>query len=243
LSRQLKSDALVDELAKKLEAAIFRGEYPPGTRVREARLAKTLGVARGSMREAVRRLEGRKLLVRRRNLGTWVAIPTKEELQDLLELREGLEVTACRLAAEKITNDELAKLEAILLRHKELTPDNLSELYEEWRNLDFHYQLALASGNRRLIDLLCGDILCLLRLYRYPGVLSPGRVSVGGSGHQAIFEALAAHDPDACERAMRRHLGSVRERLLHQSLGKREPQRRKKQKSASRKVKPRSSQK
>jgi DNA-binding GntR family transcriptional regulator len=195
------------------------------------------------MREAVRRLEGRKLLVRRRNLGTWVAIPTKEELQDLLELREGLEVTACRLAAEKITNEELAKLEGILLRHKELTSDNLSELYGEWRNLDFHYQLALASRNRRLIDLLCGDILCLLHLYRYPGVLSPGRVSVGGSGHQAILDALASHDPDACERAMRQHLGSVRERLLHQGLGKREPQRSKEQKSASRKIKPRSSQK
>jgi DNA-binding GntR family transcriptional regulator len=219
LAQQVKSTAIVEDLAKRLESAIFRGEYPPGTRIREARLAKVLGVARGSMREAVRRLEGRKLLVRRPNLGTWVAIPTKEELRELLELREGLEITACRLAAEKITEAEIAKLRAILRQHHDLRPDGLFELYGEWRNLDFHYQIALASGNRRLIDLLCGEVLCLLHLYRYPGVLSPGRVPLDETDHESILEALAAHDPEACEQAMRRHLGNSRAHLLQPGFG------------------------
>src|SRR6267378_7008780 len=61
---------LVDDLVSRLEGAIFRGEFPPGTRIREARIASQLGVGRGPLREAVRRLEGRKLVVRHPNRGT-----------------------------------------------------------------------------------------------------------------------------------------------------------------------------
>ncbi len=166
------------------------------------------------MREAVRRLEGRKLVVRLPNLGTSVAKLTKEELWELLELREGLEVTACRLAAVKITDEEIAKLRATLVRHQEMKFDRLSDIYSDWHNLDFHYQIALASGNKRLIELLCGDIWCLLRLYRYPGILSPGRVPLARADHDAILDALAARDPEACEKVMRLHLAHTREVLL-----------------------------
>jgi DNA-binding GntR family transcriptional regulator len=88
-------------------------------------------------------------------------------------------------------------------------------MYSEWHNFDFHYQIAVASGNRRLIDLLYGDIWSLMRLYRYPGVLSPGRIPLGQADHEAILQALIARDPDACERLMRRHLAHAQENLLH----------------------------
>jgi DNA-binding GntR family transcriptional regulator len=171
------------------------------------------------LREAVRRLEGRKLVVRHPNRGTSVAALTKTELAELLEVREALEVAACRLAAQNITDEGLEKLRLTLVRHQDVKPDKISDLYSEWHNLDFHYQIALASGNRRLIDLLCGDIWCLLRLYRYPGVLSPGRIPLGYADHQSILEALAARDPDACEKVMRRHLAHSREVLLQGMTG------------------------
>src|SRR6267378_7761553 len=120
---------LVDDLVSRREGAIFRGEFPPGTRIREARLANALGVGRGPLREAVRRLEGRKLVIRHPNLGTSVAALTKTELAELLEVREALEVAACRLAAEKITDEGLEKLRLTLLRHQDVKPDRLSDLY------------------------------------------------------------------------------------------------------------------
>ena len=101
---------LVDDLVARLEGAIFRGEFPPGTRIREARIASDLGVGRGPLREAVRRLEGRKLVVRHANRGTSIAMLTTEELSELLEVREALEVEACRLAAKKVTKEGLEKL-------------------------------------------------------------------------------------------------------------------------------------
>src|SRR5882762_8786835 len=206
---------LVDDLVSRLEGAIFRGEFPPGTRIREARIASQLGVGRGPLREAVRRLEGRKLVVRHPNRGTSIATLTKAELAELLEVREALEVEACRLAAKRVTKEGLEKLRLTLRRQREVEADKLLDLYSDWHNFDFHYQIALASGNQRLIDLLCGDIWCIMRLYRYPGILSPGRVPLGQADHEAILKALEAHDPDACELVMRQHLAHAQETLLH----------------------------
>jgi DNA-binding GntR family transcriptional regulator len=226
LSKTEISQTLVDEIVTKLEEAIFRGEFPPGTRIREARVAKNLGVGRGPLREAVRRLEGRKLVVRHPNRGTSIATLTKAELAELLEVREALEVAACRLAAKNITDEAIEKLRLTLVRQKEMTSDKLSEMYSDWHNFDFHYQIALASGNRRLIDLLYGDIWSLMRLYRYPGVLSPGRIPLGQADHEAILQALVERDPDACDRLMRRHLAHAQETLLH-GLAANEPASRK----------------
>jgi DNA-binding GntR family transcriptional regulator len=222
--KELKSVALVDELVEKLETAIFRGDFPPGAPIREARLAASLGVARGSMREALQRLEGRRLVVRSPNSGTSVAKLTRAELSELLEIREGLEVTACRLAAVNITDEDLAKLKATQIRQEELRSDRLGDLFGDWHNWDFHYQVALASGNRRLVELLCRDVWCLLRLYRYPGVLSVGPVPLARTDHWAILEALTARDPEACERAMREHLSHARVELLKGSPDEEPPE-------------------
>src|SRR4030081_2150199 len=159
---------LVDDLVSRLEAAIFRGEFPPGTRLREARIASQLGVGRGPLREVVRRLEGRKLVVRHPNRGTFIATLTSAELVELLEVREALEVEACRLAAKRVTKEGLEKLRLTLRRQIEIEADKLLDLYSDWHNFDFHYQIALASGNQALIALLWGNIRCLKPLYRYP---------------------------------------------------------------------------
>ena len=140
------------------------------------------------------------------------------EVLQLLELREILEVGACRLAAEKITEEDLGKLKSILQRHlQSQTQAKLSRLplhYSEWLNYDFHYQIALASGNQRLIDLLCGDIWILMRAYRYPGALSPGRLPQGTDAHFVIMDALARRNPDEAEQAMRLHLRQARANVM-----------------------------
>src|SRR5260370_34281729 len=115
---------LVDDLVARLEGAIFRGEFPPGTRIREARIASDLGVGRGPLREAVRRLEGRKLVVRHANRGTFIATLTTRELSELLEVREALEVEACRLAARKVTQEGLEKRRLTLRRPLEVVYRN-----------------------------------------------------------------------------------------------------------------------
>ena len=207
------SSTLIDDLVKKLELAIFRGEFPPGTRIREARLAQELRVGRSALREAVRQLEGRKLVVRHPNLGTSVTKLTDTDMLDLLEIRESLEVSAIRKACERITEDELASLRQAMERHETARHDRLQNLYGDWHNFDFHSRIAMASGNRRLFELLCGDIWFLMRTYRYPRGLSPQTMLQGVASHRNIMEALEARDPDNCERLMREHLTTLRTRL------------------------------
>ncbi len=210
--------SVVDEVVERIEAAIFNGQFAPGQRIREARIAADLEVGPGLVREALRRLEGRRVVVRNRNFGTSVAKLAPEEVLQLLELREILEVGACRLAVEKMTEEDLERLRTILERHLDTQTQvrkNRSPLhYSEWLNYDFHYQIALASGNQRLIDLLCGDIWILMRAYRYPGALSPGRLPQGTEAHHAIMEALVRKDPDAAEQAMRLHLRQFRDYVM-----------------------------
>ena len=220
MAKSAASSTLIDDLVKKLELAIFRGEFPPGTRIREARLADELSVGRSALREAVRQLEGRKLVVRHPNLGTSVTKLTDADMLDLLEIRESLEITAIRKACDRITEAELRSLRQSMERHEVARVDRLQNLYGEWHNYDFHSQIALASGNRRLFDLLCGDIWFLMRTYRYPKGLSPNTMIQGAASHKTIMEALEARDADACERQMREHLATVRTHLSeHLKLG------------------------
>src|SRR5258708_10971718 len=149
---------LVDDLVSRLEGAIFRGEFPPGTRIREARIASQLGVGRGPLREAVRRLEGRKLVVRHPNRGTFIATLTSAELTELLEVREALEVEACRLAAKRGKQEGLEKLRLTLSRQLEVEAAKLLALFSSWQKLEFHYQIALASRNQPFIYLPCREI-------------------------------------------------------------------------------------
>ena len=204
------SSQLIDDLVQKLEMAIFRGDYAPGTRIREARIAVDLRVGRSAVREAVRQLEGRKLIVRLQNQGIFVTKLSDKDLLELLEIRVSLEVAAIRLAAERITADELTVLRHSMARHAEASVNRLQRLYSDWHNFDFHYQIAKASGNDRLLAMLCGDIWFLMRTYRYPEGLSPPSLGFTYADHNSIFNALEARDADACERLMRDHLQHLR---------------------------------
>ena len=233
-----KVQSVVDGVVERLEAAIFNGEFAPGERIREARLATELGVGPGLVREALRRLEGRRVVVRERNLGTSVVKLAADEIVQLLELREILEVGACRLAVEKMSDEVLKHLQSVLESHlsnqRGSRQSKFALHYSEWHNYDFHYQIALASGNQRLIDLLCGDVWILMRAYRYPGALSPGRLPEGAHAHHEIMEALLRRDADACERAMRNHLRQFKEFVIEHILdtaGKKTARRKRSQKS------------
>src|SRR5690554_1580237 len=94
----LEVRTLADRALEMIEAAIMKGDLPPGARISEAPLAKTFGISRGPVREAIRRLEGRGLLERVPHIGARVVTISIEDLLEIFDIREALEGTACRLA-------------------------------------------------------------------------------------------------------------------------------------------------
>src|SRR5260370_17240756 len=102
LNHKVSARSLVDVLAERIEAAIISGDLQPGSKIREQTLAASLGVSRGPLREAIRRLEGRKLLQRTPNIGVSVSALSPGDLYEALHLPEVLEGLACPLAAKTL---------------------------------------------------------------------------------------------------------------------------------------------
>jgi DNA-binding GntR family transcriptional regulator len=204
-----KFPSLVDAVVDRLDKAILTGELPLGARLSEQSLAEGLGVSRGPLREALRRLEGRHLIVRVHNLGARVTTFSKEDVSQLLVIREALEGVAARCAAEKMTDAEIAELAALV----KTGPDESSKQktvaeYHQSLDHDFHFRIIQGSRNSRLMDILLKDTFYLLRIYRYRFKLvdTPSRAPRASAEHRAILAAISARDPEAAESAMRHHL-------------------------------------
>ncbi len=211
LTSQVRPQSLVDSVAERLEAAIMAGELQPGSRISEQALAAALGVSRGPLREAIRRLEGRKLLQRTPNIGVHVANVSIQDLKNLLQVREALEGMACRLAAQAMTDKEIVELRRLLAEHGR--QDGVVEgtsYYQNPKDQDFHFCIVKGSRNSWLIDMLCDGLYDLLRVYRFKSSTRAGRAVQAFKEHQAIVEAIASRDPDRAEAAMRQHLRNAR---------------------------------
>jgi DNA-binding GntR family transcriptional regulator len=117
LDQKVQAQSLVDAVTERIEAAIISGALEPGSRLSEQALAASLGVSRGPLREAIRRLEGRKLLQRTPNIGVRVAALSLKDLNEVLQVREALEGMAAALAASNMTDAEVAALQGLLDKH------------------------------------------------------------------------------------------------------------------------------
>ncbi len=211
LSEKVSVPSLVDIVTQRVEEAIMSGELEPGSKIREQTLARSLGVSRGPMREAIRRLEGRKLVTRTPNIGVHIASLSEKDLLDLLVVREALEGIACRMASQLMSDAEIASLHNLLERHTaHKTFRQGKGYYQESHDFDFHFRIVKASGNERLIQMLCDDLYHLLRVYRYKSSTREGRAEAALKEHQEIVAALESRDEERAEGAMRKHIRNAR---------------------------------
>lgn len=211
ISDKVQVRSLVDMVAERIEAAIISGELAPGSRLSEQGLAASMGVSRGPLREAIRRLEGRKLLERTPNIGVRVASLSLSDLNEILQIREALEGQAAALAALNMPGADIAALHGMLDGHsKQKSVQDNQGYYDEDKNLDFHFSIIRGSGNERLAQMLFGDLHYLLRVYRHMARPRPGRAAAVLAEHRAIVDALERRDPQGAEAAMREHLRHAR---------------------------------
>ncbi len=204
------------DVAIRIERMIFAGELPPGAKLREIVLAERLGVGRGPLREAIRILEGRRLLVRTPNAGVAVASPTIEDFEQLLITREALEGMAARYAAENMTSAEIKKLRAVAdsMERVDKTGSGMISVFDKGPDSDFHRSIALGSRNQWICQLLCDDLYSLLKLMRFKAAALRTDPSPSHEEHKAIIDCIQRRDADGAESLMRTHVRQSRERLL-----------------------------
>jgi len=209
---------LADQALATIQAQIVAGELAPGTKLNEGELAAAHGISRGPLREAIRRLEARRLVEIVPNAGASVVCLSHEQLLAVYETREALESTACRLAAERIEAEEVASLHKLLDDHERGLPDDRGAQYlQEEGDFDFHYRIARASRNPILASMLCDDLYHLVRMYRRRTPAEAGRGRRALDEHRRIVDALGAHDAELAEILMRRHVSAARQLLRQQN--------------------------
>lgn len=201
---------LADHACDIIERAILNGDLPPGAPLGEVELARQLGISRGPLREAINRLEGRRLLQRVPHMGVRVVCLADDEVGEIFAMREVLEGLAARLSAHHMTLREMDVLEACAgFQHQKPAKNETARVP---RSEDFHVRLAEGSRNRRLIDYLCTDMYSLLRLYRIRSGSTPLRAA-SADEHREIVAAIRLRDGAAAERLMRAHVGRARDSL------------------------------
>ena len=182
---------------------IVAGEYPPGSRLVETRIAQELGVSQAPVREALRDLEQLGCIVHEPFRGCSVRAFSAEELLEAFPVRAALEALAARLAAERITEDELLHL-ADLVETMRAAARRGDAHDQSQANASFHATIVRAARNATLE-----------RQWSFLEPFSRTYISVSQPGldllalserHVPILDALRARDPDAAAAAMHRHL-------------------------------------
>jgi DNA-binding FadR family transcriptional regulator len=223
--RQSFTKTLVAELSRQITEEVIKcGDKLPT----ESQMMVTHDVSRTVVREAISRLQAAGLVETRQGVGTFVlsslnshglridpaTIATLRDMIDVLEFRTSLEMEAAGLAASRCSHDDIALMRQALDQFNQALHSN-DVVASDFR---FHYQIALATGNRYYTDILAHFGPGLLPRTRLNSALltrsDPEHYQARLIGeHEEIYAAIARRDPDAARAAMRLHLTNSSERL------------------------------
>jgi GntR family transcriptional regulator, transcriptional repressor for pyruvate dehydrogenase complex len=221
----VRRNKVYEEVAKQIERLILTKLKPGDKLPAERELAEMLGVSRGSIRDAIRGLELMGLVEPRQGAGTIVREPgadssanpfanalkrRKDSVIELLDFRKMIEPPLAARAAMHASSEEIAEMEAILKRQEEKNGHGEAAVAED---AEFHYNVALASGNTVVLKVI--DILMdLLRETRTRSLQVGGRLQKSLDGHRRILSAIKRHDSDVARAAMLRHIEDVEDIVL-----------------------------
>jgi DNA-binding GntR family transcriptional regulator len=204
---------LWEQLFRRLSDAIVSGELPPGSKLSEPALARRYGVSRGPLREAINRLQERRLVTRTAHFGARVVELSPQILEETYVVREALEGMAAREAARNCTVDDIEALRRAYARHVAAAREGGEGPVWRTADEDFHVIIARASRNPALIRLLSEDFYQLVRFYRSQLVHVRGRGDRTLAEHRRILEAIEDKDGELAELHMRRHIAAARAQL------------------------------
>ena len=203
---------LRDVVFNTLRRAILKGELKPGERLMEIALADKLGVSRTPIREAIRKLEFEGLVVMAPRKGAKVASITERDLNDVLEVRKGMEVLAISLACKRITGEELEKLEIIERDFQRLIESgNLTELAE--MDVKFHDTIYHATNNQRLVQLL-NNLREQMYRYRMEYLKDIAVRRTLAEEHKAICQALRERNQQQAEKYVSIHIDNQQKAII-----------------------------
>jgi DNA-binding GntR family transcriptional regulator len=206
--------ALHVQVAQRLRQMLVEGRIAPGAKLNERELSESLNVSRTPLREAIKMLAAEGLVELLPNRGAAAVSLSEEDILHTFEVMAGLEAQAGELAAQRITEQELAEIQAM---HFEMmaayTRRDLSAYYG--LNARIHSAINAAARNPVLAQVY-SQVNARLQALRFRSNQDGEKWSNAMKDHEKMIEALAAHDSAAMREVLLTHLRNKREVVLEQ---------------------------
>lgn len=216
-------EQLYEQIALHIEELVISGKLKQGDKLPpERELAEKFGVARGVIREAVKLLGARGLVVVKPGRGTFIAEISSDSIiehlgrffrlghrshSDLNELRSILESEIAYLAAQRATAKDLAEMKQTI---QEM--DENIDMPERYIDADMRFHLALARAAQNVMFPLLTEVLTdMLRESRLMIFQVSGAPDRGQAWHRKIYEAIEKRDAEVARETMRQHMEQVTE--------------------------------
>jgi DNA-binding GntR family transcriptional regulator len=209
---QLEISSTVDRVADEIRRALFAGEIPPGTPLREIALSEAMGVGRSTIREALGVLVAEGVAVRIPNRGVAVKELTADDVRDVSRARAALEAAGVRRWAEA-GEDARHEIHAALDRYSQLAAETTDPAVLTEAHLRIHRALVGLTGSERLLaaaDALSGEIrLGLAHLER-----TRANIREQVRDHARLVDLLESGNTDAALADLDAHLAAAEASLL-----------------------------
>ncbi len=204
--------SLVNRAYQEVKQIILEHQVPPGGKLNEIELAAALGISRTPVREALNRLGKEGFVEIFPQRGAFVIQYSAKDIYELFLIRENLEGLAAGLAAERVTDRDLTRLESCIRGFKEPYQKRDVQRYAR-QDFKFHQTIVLVSDARRLINLI-STLLDQIRIFRLTPIGLSNQMKSALSEHQMLLEALRRRDPEEADRRMRQHIQHVRNGVM-----------------------------
>lgn len=210
-----RHQTLREKILETIRDAILKGSLKPGERVSEPELAERFGISRTPIREAFRQLESEGYLQVIPRKGAVVASLSERDIEEFYAIKILLEGFAARMAAEKLTEKDIERLESINERLAKIAKDGDVKNFFRVHN-EFHEVFIKAAGNEKLYEMINHLVMRFKRL-RLASLSQPGRMEVSVEEHRNMIEAFKKHDGERAD-SLVRHAATIGADVLIQSM-------------------------
>jgi DNA-binding GntR family transcriptional regulator len=194
---------LHESVVERLRNMIVEGDLAVGERLHDANLAATLQVSRTPIREAIKLLATEGLVDLLPGRGARVSDFSIDDIKQLFEAIAGIERNACELAAERMTNRDLEKVQRL---HERMARHHAAGERPPYFKLNHEIHLAIvAASNNAILQAIHASLMTRARRARYAALSSQVRWIEAMAEHERLMAALADHDARRAGEIMHQH--------------------------------------
>ncbi len=206
--------SLHEQVAYRLRELLVEGHIAPGAKLNERALAERLSVSRTPLREAIKMLAAEGLVELLPNRGAVAVSLSEQDVLDTFEVMAGLEGMSGELAAQRITEAELAEIKA--LHYEMLAAHTRRDLSQYYRLNSLIHKAINAAAKNRVLQTTYTQVNARLQALRFRSNQDEAKWKSAVKEHEQMIDALTQRDGNALRKVLVQHLQHKRDVVVDQ---------------------------